>query len=111
MNISIEKNEGVAVLTLEGEVDLNSSPNLRQQLQEILKEKIQKLCVDLSKVKYIDSSGIATLIEAQQKLYDAKGELRLAGIPKPIYSVFEIAKLDAVFSIFPDKSEALKGFE
>ena len=110
MNVSVEHKNGVMVLAIEGEVDLNTSPNLRRELQTLLQQKTKKLCVDLAAVKYIDSSGIATLIEAQQKMHDSKGELRLASIPKKIYSVFELAKLDAFFKIFPDKATALKGF-
>lgn len=110
MKISIEQKEGVQVIGLEGEVDMHHSPELRSQLQDLHKQKAKKLCVDFSKVKYIDSSGIATLIEAMNKLVDTKGELRLAAIPKPIFSVFEIAKLDMVFNIFPDVDSALKGF-
>jgi len=110
MKISIEQKNGVHLIGLEGEVDMHHSPELRSQLQELYKKKANKLCVDFTKVKYIDSSGIATLIEAMNKLLDAKGELRLASIPKPIFSVFEIAKLDMVFNIFPDVDSALKGF-
>jgi len=110
MNISIEQRDGVAVIGLEGEVDLHHSPELRKSIQGLLKEKSKKLCFDLSKVKYMDSSGIATLVEALHKLHDTKGEMRLAAIPKPIFSIFEIAKLDMVFNIFSDVDSALKGF-
>lgn len=110
MNITIEQNNGIQVIALEGEVDMHQSPELRAKINELLKANATKLCFDLKKVKYMDSSGIATLVEAMQKLHDTKGELRLASIPKPIYSIFEIAKLDMVFNIYPDVEAALEGF-
>ncbi len=109
MDILIEQQNGTSVLKLSGEVDLNTSPELRSQIKGVLQENNKSVCVDLSAVKYIDSSGIATLIEAQQKLFDTSGELSLCGIPQKIYSVFEIAKLDQVFRIYPDLDAALKG--
>lgn len=109
MNVLSEQKNGVILLTVDGEVDLNTSPQLRSKLKEILKEKPEKICVDLGKVKYIDSSGIATLIEAHKELVDRKGELVLCDIPKKIYSVFELAKLDMVFKIVSDPSEVIKG--
>lgn len=111
MKVTVEQNGAVSVLTLEGEVDMHCSPQLRSEIQGLLKNKVRKLCFDLSKVKYIDSSGIATLIEAQQKLKKDKGELRLASIPKPIQSVFDIAKLDLFFKIYPALPDALKDFK
>lgn len=108
MNITTEQNGNWSVVKLEGDVDMYSSPQLRSQIQALLQKKVKKICFDFSKVKYMDSSGIATLIEAQQKLGKEKGELRLVGVSSSIMSVFEIAKLDRFFKIYPTAAEALK---
>lgn len=110
MNLTLEQSDSIKIFVLEGDVDLHHSPRLRSEIQEVLKKKSRKLCFDLSKVSYLDSSGIATLIEAKQKLDKENGELRLCAIPKKVLSVFEIARLDKFFKIYPSRVEALKGF-
>jgi anti-sigma B factor antagonist len=61
-----EPAKGVFVLCVGGEVDLNSSPELRAAMSPHLKKKKKALIVDLSGVSYMDSSGIATLVEAMK---------------------------------------------
>ena len=63
--------------------------------------------VDLSRVTYIDSSGLAALIEAMQKMDGCGGKLVLAGLQENVRPIFEIARLDQVFVIFPDVKAAL----
>jgi anti-sigma B factor antagonist len=95
------------VLPLEGEVDLHVSPGIAASLNEMIKEKPQQLVVDLSRVSYIDSSGLAVLIEAMQNVTAYGGKFALAGLQEGVRPIFEIARLDQVFRIFPDVDAAL----
>jgi anti-sigma B factor antagonist len=76
-------------------------------LSQMVKKKPSKLVVDLSKVSYIDSSGLAVLIEAMQGVEEYGGIFALAGMQETVRSIFEIARLDQVFRIFPDVDSAL----
>ena len=67
------------------------------------------LVVDLSRVSYIDSSGLAALIEAMQNVQEYGGKFALAGLQETVRTIFEIARLDQVFQIFPDVDAALAG--
>ena len=95
------------VLPLEGEIDLHVSPRIAASLQAMVKEKPKQLVVDLSQVSYIDSSGLAILIEGMQSVEAYGGKFALAGLQENVRPIFEIARLDQVFRIFPDVEAAL----
>lgn len=95
------------IIPLEGEIDLHVSPRIAATLSAAVKEKPRNLVVDLAKVSYIDSSGLAALIEAMQSVEKYGGKFALAGLQEMVKPIFEIARLDQVFRIFPDVASAL----
>lgn len=95
------------ILPLEGEVDLHVSPSIAALLTRMIEKKPPKVIVDLSRVSYIDSSGLAVLIEAMQNIEQYGGQFALAGLQETVRVIFEIARLDQVFRIFPDAEAAL----
>ncbi len=95
------------VLPLEGEIDLHISPRVAVSLAQISQKKPDRVVVDLSRVVYIDSSGLAVLIEGMQNAEDYGGKFALVGLQENVRSIFEIARLDQVFQIFPDVASAL----
>jgi anti-sigma B factor antagonist len=97
---------GEEVLPLEGEIDLHVSPVISASLNEMIAKKPKQLVVDLSKVTYIDSSGLAVLIEAMQKVEKDGGKFAIVGMQETVRSIFDIARLDQVFRIFPDLDAA-----
>ena len=95
------------VLPLKGEIDLHVSPSVTALLDEAIGKKPKRLVVDLSAVTYIDSAGLAALIQAMQKVEGYGGKFVLAGLQETVRSIFEISRLDQVFQIFPDADAAL----
>jgi len=95
------------VLPLEGEIDLHVSPRVSASLGAIIEQKPPRVVVDLSKVSYIDSSGLAVLIEGMQNVEAYGGKFIFAGIQDNVKPIFEIARLDQVFIIFPHVDAAL----
>jgi anti-sigma B factor antagonist len=95
------------ILPLEGEIDLHVSPRISASLSALINQKPKKLVVDLSKVNYIDSSGLAVLIEGMQNVEAYGGKFALAGLQENVRPIFEIARLDQVFRIFSDTEAAL----
>ena len=96
------------VLPLEGEIDLHVSPQVSASLAALIAKKPPQLVVDLSKVSYIDSSGLAVLIEAMQNVGGYGGKFALSGLQEGVRPIFEIARLDQVFRIFPDPAPAFR---
>ena len=99
--------ESKNVLPLEGEIDLHVSPRIAASLEAMRREKPPRIVVDLSKVTYIDSSGLAVFIEAMQNIEEYGGKFALAGLQESVRSIFETARLDQVFLIYPHVDAAL----
>ena len=102
------KHEGkVVVLELGGEIDMRCSARLKSKFKEIYKEKPPVIVVDMNEVKFMDSSGLATLVGVLKwcRLNDC--ELRLAGLTKGVRNIFEICRLESIFQIYNSRAEAL----
>jgi|SRR5689334_1622315 len=95
------------VLPLDGEIDLHVSPEVAESLKSMISKKPKKVVIDLTKVTYLDSSGLAVLIEGMQNVQEYGGRFRLAGVQDEVKQVFDIARLDQVFDIYPDVDTAL----
>ncbi|KIL98228.1 Anti-sigma F factor antagonist (spoIIAA-2) Anti-sigma B factor antagonist RsbV [Paramagnetospirillum magnetotacticum MS-1] len=96
------------IMTLSGEVDLRHSPTLRKALMDLMLEK-RPVAVDLSRVEYIDSSGIAGLVEAYQMARKNDTRFVLAAISDPVRRVLQLSRLDRVFTIADTLDSALEG--
>src|SRR3982750_4735739 len=104
---SMTKKSRPNVLQLEGEIDLHVSPEVAESLRSMVSTKPEVLVVDLANVTYFDSSGLAVLIEAMQKVQEHGGKFAVANVQQSVQHIFEIARLDQVFHIFPDVDAAL----
>ena len=101
------KNTRPNVLQLEGEIDLHVSPEVAESLRTMVENKPKILVVDLAKTTYLDSSGLAVLIEGMQNVQEYGGKFALANVQESVQHIFDIARLDQVFQIFPDVDSAL----
>ncbi len=100
-----EKQHGrFLVIYLDGEVDLSCSPKVREQILKALKNH-QHLLIELSAVEYIDSSGVACLVEAYQQARSQQIEFALVGVSKEAMQVLQLARLDKIFVIHESLSD------
>src|SRR6476646_2422783 len=95
------------VMPLEGDIDLHVSPVVTEALNAMIKKKPERIVIDLSRVTYIDSAGIAGLILAMQEVEAYGGKFFLSGLQETLRSIFETSRLERVFRIFPDVDAAL----
>jgi len=107
MDIVKTELQGFIVVSISGEVDLNSSPQVRKVFDEFIDKKVTKIIIDFKKVSYIDSSGLATLIEMMQRMKKNQGTMSLINMSDKIRNLFEITKLDKLFKIYRTQDEAL----
>jgi anti-sigma B factor antagonist len=96
----------VSVVAFRGEVDLEHSPTARKALLACV-GRGRDLLVDLSQVSYLDSSGIASLVEAFQEARRNGTRFGLVRVGPRAMQVFELARLDQVFSIYASLEEGL----
>jgi anti-sigma B factor antagonist len=96
--------ESVTVFQVDGEINITTSPDLKKAFE---KEHPKKVVVDLEKVTYIDSSGLATLVEMLKKTKIQAGQFVLAAMSEKVKSLFEITKLDKLFIIIATQADAV----
>lgn len=94
-----KKGDGCVRIRLVGLVDIHSSPALRQKLHPLFTSDQREIHMDLSGVTFMDSSGIATLVEGLQWSRNYSAKFTLAGLTEPVRDVFAMSKLDTVFDI------------
>ena len=107
MNIDCVREPGGMVARLSGTIDIRSSGMLRRDFQRILAARETPIIVNMKDVDFVDSSGIATLVELLQCTMAYGGSLRLCNFQASVREVFALAKLDTIFDIFDTEETAL----
>jgi anti-sigma B factor antagonist len=103
---TVKEERGSVVVAFAGDVDLEHSPQAREVLLDQVGRR-RRVLVDLSNVDYIDSSGIASLVEAFQRAKKAGTGFALAAPNAAALRVLQLARLDRVFLIFASLDEGL----
>lgn len=110
MSIRLENKSGLSVCHIDGEIDINSSPGIKKSFDKLIAKKEPKVVINFSKVTYVDSSGLATLVEILKNMRQYGGRLRLTNLAPKIKSLFEITKLEKLFEILAEEEEATSTF-
>jgi anti-sigma B factor antagonist len=110
MNLKVKSRrvrETTGLVELLGEVDLYSTPQAKQAMQEVLEGGVTHLLIDLSGTEYLDSTAMGALVGVMKRVSEAGGWIRLIA-PKPrIRRLFEITRLDQILPIFDSEEQAL----
>lgn len=107
MEVHVRNQPDATIIQVRGEVDLYTSPGLRRAIVEASSARAPVVVVDLAGVSYMDSSGVATLVEGLQFSRGYGGAFRLAALGETVRQVFKFAKLEKVFEIYADAEGAL----
>ena len=99
LKISVDQEGKDAVVRLTGRIDVDSSPDLRDRLRTLLSEEAlpQTIIVDLASVSYIETSGVATLIEALRIARQHQTKFRLQGLSGTVLRLFQVTGVLALF--------------
>jgi anti-sigma B factor antagonist len=110
MPVKTEVKNDLTVCCVEGEIDINTAPDIKKAFEKLIAKKTPKIVINLTKVTYVDSSGLATLVEILKNMRAYGGRMRLTNMPHKIKSLFEITKLEKLFEIIADEAEAIATF-
>ncbi|MCK4519131.1 MAG: STAS domain-containing protein [Candidatus Omnitrophica bacterium] len=110
MEIKIESKDDISICRVSGEITFSTSPDLRKRLIELTDKHIKKIVIDMKNLTYIDSSGMATVVEILQKIKAIDGELKLANVPDKIKDILEMVRLKDIFDIQESEEAALASF-
>jgi len=110
MEIATRQAGNATVVDIIGDITLYNSPDVRKVLIQLLREKrIPRVIVNLLNVKYIDSAGVASLVEGLKISRDIKSGFALYGLSRTAREVLELTRLIKVFEVYENEEDALKG--
>ena len=108
MNISTRQVGDATILELVGDITLYNTPEVRKAMMGLLKEKhVPYLAVNMLGVRYIDSSGVASLVEGLKVSRDVQSRFSLYGLSKMTREVLELTRLLRVFEVHDTEEQAL----
>jgi anti-sigma B factor antagonist len=99
-------NEGVELLLVEGELDIATAPRLISVMNGAVQEALSSLVVDLSQVDFMDSTGLALLINAHRRLTRRRKGFAVVCPPGPLRRVFEVTDMVETLHVCPDRDTA-----
>ena len=110
MQLAYEKRGRVIIVKpLEKRMDVSTTDDFKKQMETFIKEGQVLFVLDLSKVDFVDSSGVGAII-ACLRMLGGKGDLVIAGVCEEVMNLFKLTRMDRVFQIFSSSDEALTGF-
>lgn len=108
MQISARHLDRTTILDVSGDIDLATSPELRKALLRELREmRIPRVVLNLKAVKYVDSSGVASLVEGLKASRDLGSRLILFGLNSAVREVLQLSKLLRIFEVAETEEQAV----
>jgi anti-sigma B factor antagonist len=107
MEISVDKQGDVTIVAVVGSVDALTASALTAQLSELIAENNVRLVVDLSRVDYVSSAGLRTVLGALKESRSRGGDLRLAGAQPNVNKVLQMSGFNSILKAYPDVAAAV----
>src|ERR1700687_1540808 len=108
VQISARGHDKTTIFDLSGDIDFASSPEMRQSvLREIRESRASRVVVNLRQVRYIDSSGVASLIEGLKASRDLGSRFILFGLSTSVREVLQLSRLMKVFEVYDNEEQAM----
>ncbi len=113
MKIIKQISENITVLSITELERLNAAcaPELRKRLMELIGDEAKCAVVNMSDIRYIDSSGLSVFISLNKMLRAKDGDMKLCGLTSTVQATFELTRLHRVFDILPDEASAISAFK
>jgi anti-sigma B factor antagonist len=112
LKVSTRKVANVVIIDIKGDIALGKhSGELRDTVRELLLDGHKRILLNMEEVNYVDSSGLAELVSSMTSAGSRGGALKLLRIQKKVKESMRHTRIDSVFQIFNDESDALRSFE
>ena len=111
MEIKLTESNGVAILNLQGRLDLSSGSALKEQIKTLFNEDKTNVHLNLADVEFINSSGLGSLVSIMKETRLRKGRLTLSNLASYVQEIFDITQLSHIFEIYATQEEALSSYQ
>ena len=110
MEIAVDHIDDIAVAVLPvEELDASNAGEFKRDIAPVL-EANSRLVIDLSRLRFVDSSGLGAFLSCLRQVNAKGGDLKLCGMSKPVRTVFELVRLHRIFDILATTAEAVHAF-
>lgn len=111
MDIHVDQLDNIAIAEIPvEELDASNAGELKRDMAPILNAN-NRVVIDLSRLQFVDSSGLGSLLSCLRTLSAKGGDLKLCGMTKQVRAAFELVRMHRIFDIFPTRLEAVHGFK
>ena len=110
MKIETRESQGIQIVSFEGNLDTNTSPEAESKINELIDAGEQKLLVNFEQLNFISSAGLRVLLATVKKLNASGGELRICSLNPTVQEVFDISGFVTILSVKSTEEEALLSF-
>ena len=111
MQMLCEQVDCVMLVTLRGpQLDADTALEFKHDIAPVLEGHCQ-VVLDLSRLEFVDSSGLGALLSCLRQVHANGGDLKLCGISKPVRSLFELVRMHRLFHIFDTSEAAIRAFQ
>ena len=105
------KDDGnIVILYIKGYLDAHTTPNLEQELQNLINEQKYKVIVSFKELNYISSAGLGVFMGFIETMRENKGDIKLAGMSSKVFRVFDLLGFPTLYDILENEDEAIKKF-
>lgn len=111
MEIKVTESNGVAILNLQGRLDLSSGSSLKEQVKALFNDDKSNVHLNLADVEFINSSGLGSLVSVMKETRLRKGRLTLSNLASYVQEIFDITQLSHIFEIYATQEEALSSYQ
>jgi anti-sigma B factor antagonist len=110
MEINTRDENDVKIVSLDGELDTNTSPVAEASLNELRAGGAQKILLNFEKLDFISSAGLRVLLATAQELKGSGGGFRICGLNPDVKEVFDISGFSTLLMVFENETKGLDGF-
>src|SRR5579871_5231585 len=111
MEIPVDKVDGVTIAAVPvDELDASNSGEFKRDIAPVLQSQT-KLVLDLSQLRFVDSSGLGAMLSCLRQLSAKGGDLKLCGLSSQVRALFELVRMHRIFDIYSTREDAVKAFQ
>ncbi|BDI31567.1 hypothetical protein CCAX7_36180 [Capsulimonas corticalis] len=104
---TLAPNRFTRIFEIDGDLDLTTSPDLKVEIDRLLGAGVKNLIINLSLVKYLDSSSLGVLVSSLKRMQEMNGNLILVSPTPSVLRILELTSLTRIFEVFATNTEAI----